>query len=89
MVSEQKTRDRREGFAMERRSDNDAASARKGSRSPPESMEEQRDHDVSVLGSRLEEDFACMSSMASPRVWYIDSGASAHIMGVRECFSSY
>ena len=74
---------------MERRSDSDAASTRKGSRSPPECMEEQRDHDVSVLASRLEEDFACVSSMASPEIWYIDNGASAHMTRVQECFSSY
>ena len=28
-------------------------------------------------------------SMASLEIWYIDSGASAHMMGVRECFSNY
>ena len=48
MVSEQKAKDRRGGSAMELRSDIDTTSARKGSRSPPERMEEQRDHDVSV-----------------------------------------
>ena len=74
---------------MERRSNNDAASTQKGSCSPPKCMEEQKDHDVSVLASRLEEDFACVSNMASLGVWYIDSGASAHMTGVRECFSSY
>ena len=66
MVSEKKASNRRGGSAMERRSNSDAASARKGSRSPPEHMEEQRDHDVSVLASRLEEDFSCVSRMASP-----------------------
>ena len=30
-----------------------------------------------------------MSSTAPPGVWYIDSGASAHMTGVQECFSSY
>ena len=64
----------------------------KGSRSSPKrkgSMKEQMDHDVSVLASRLEEEFACVSSSASLEIWYIDNGASPHMMGVRECFSSY
>ena len=77
---------------MERRSSVAAAATRKGSRSSPEkreSMKEQMDHNVSVLASRLEEEFACVSSSASPEIWYIDSGASTHMMGVRECFSSY
>ena len=52
-------------------------------------MKEQVDHDVFVLASRLEEEFACVSSTASPEVWFIDSGASAHMTGVRECFSDY
>ena len=52
-------------------------------------MTEQMDHDVSVLASRLEEEFACVSSTASSDVYYIDSGASAHMTGVRECFSDY
>ena len=47
------------------------------------------DHDVFVLASKLEEEFACVSSIASLEVWYIDSGASAHMTGVRECFSDY
>ena len=45
-------------------------------------MKEQMDHDVSVLASRLEEEFACVSSTASPEVWYIYSGAFAHMTGV-------
>ena len=44
---------------------------------------------MKVLASRLEEDLACVSSTTPPSVWYIDSGASAHMTGVRECFSSY
>ena len=51
-------------------------------------MEEQMDHDVSVLASRLEEEFACVPSSSSPEIWYIDSGASAHMTSVRECFSN-
>ena len=45
-----------------------AATAQKGSRSSPgggRSTIEQMDHDVSVLASRLEEDFARVSSTAS------------------------
>ena len=42
-----------------------------------------------VLSSRLEEEFACLSSSASTSVWYIDNRASAHMTGVQEYFSSY
>ena len=69
-----------------------AATAQKGSRSSPgreRSMTEQMDHDVSILASRLEEEFACVSSTASSDVWYIYSGASAHMTVVWECFSDY
>ena len=44
---------------------------------------------MTVLASRLEEDLACVSSTTPPSVWYIDNGASAHTIGVQECFSSY
>ena len=47
------------------------------------------DHDVSILASRLEEDFSCVSSTTSSDVWYIDSGASALMTGVWHCFSDY
>ena len=33
--------------------------------------------------------FLNLLSTTPPSVWYIDSGASAHMTGVRECFSSY
>ena len=69
-----------------------AVAAWRGSRNSLErkrSMKEQMDHDVSVLASRLEEEFACLSSTASLEVWYIDNGASAHMTGVWECFSDY
>ena len=42
-----------------------------------------------MLAFILEEDLACVSSMAPPDVWYIDSGSFSHMTGVRECFSSY
>ena len=81
MVSELKAKDRKGGSAMDQKSD-----IRKGSRSPPEHAEMQREHDMKVLASKLEEDLACVSSTTPPNVWYIDSGASAHMTGVRECF---
>ena len=80
MVSEQRDKKRKIGSAMDQR---------KGSRSPPEHAEMQREHDMKVLASILEEDLAYVSSTAPPDVWYIDSGASAHMTRVRECFSSY
>ena len=52
-------------------------------------MTKQMDHDVSVLASKLEEEFACVSSTASYDVWYIDSGASTHMAGVRDYVSDY
>ena len=77
---------------MERRSDVVATATRKGSCSSlekRESMKGYMDHGVFVLASRLEEEFACVSSSASPEIWYIDSGASAHMTKVQECFSNY
>ena len=44
---------------------------------------------VSELSTKLEEEFACLANSASAYFWYIDNGASAHITGVREHFSSY
>ena len=63
--------------------------SQKDSRSPLEHAEMQREHDMKVLASKIEEDLACMSSKTPPSVWYIESGASAHMTGVRKCFSSY
>ena len=48
---------------------------------------QERDFNFSMLASRLEEEVACMTSVASSEVWYIDSGASWHMIGIRECFS--
>ena len=45
--------------------------------------------EASDLSSRLEDKFACLSGSTSQGVWYIDSGASTHMTGVREYFSSY
>ena len=63
MVLEQKAKDRKGGSAMDQRSD-----IRKGSRSPPEHLETQREHGMTLLASRLEEDLACVSSTAPPGV---------------------
>ena len=42
------------------------------------------DFDLSMLASRLEEEVACMTSSASSKVWYIDSGASWHMTRIKE-----
>ena len=91
MVSKLEMSYRNRELASEHKSDIVAAT-RKGSRSSPErkrSMDEHMDHGVSVLASRLEEEFACVSSTASPKFWYNYSGPYAHITGVQECFSNY
>ena len=47
---------------------------------------------VGELFSRMEDEFAliaCMVSSTSQTIWYIDSGASFHMIGVRQYFSSY
>lgn len=41
-------------------------------------MENNRDQNISELASRLEEEFACLSSSTSVEDWHIDSGASAN-----------
>ena len=66
MISEQRSKKKKGGSAMDQR---------KGSRSPPEHAEMQREHNMKVLASKLEEDLACVSSTTPPSVWYIDSGA--------------
>jgi hypothetical protein len=47
--------------------------------------------DMEEFASKFDREFslvACLSTCSSTsRVWYIDSGASAHMSGVRECFS--
>ena len=91
MVSKPKMSNRNRGSTSEHKSDIVAA-AQMGSRSSSErerSTIEQMDHDVSILASRLEEEFSCLSNSASLEIWYIESGASAHMMGARECFSNY
>ena len=41
--------------------------------------------------SKFDKEFSLIASLSScsgtSRVWYIDSGASTHMSGVRECFS--
>lgn len=91
MVSEPEMNNGEEASISERKS-TVAATTQKGSHSSPgggKSMIEQMDHNVSVLASKLEEDFACVSSTMSSDVWYIDSGASAHMTGVRDYFFDY
>lgn len=48
-----------------------------------------RNFNFSMLASKLEEEVACVASSVSIGVWYIDSGASWHMTGIRECFSDY
>ena len=52
-------------------------------------MDRSNIQETSDLSSRLEDKFACLAGSASQGLWYIDSGASAHMTGVREYFSSY
>lgn len=64
------------------------ASTSRDSRGFSEDCTRERDFDFSMLASRLEE-AACMTSAASSKLWYIDSGASWHMTGIRECFLEY
>ena len=47
--------------------------------------------DVEEFASKFDREFSLIEYLSScsstSRVWYIDSGASAHMSGVRECFS--
>ena len=65
------------------------ASMSGGSHKFSEDCTRERGFDFSMLASRLEEEVACMTSVASSEVWYIDSGASWHMTRIRECFSEY
>ena len=42
-----------------------------------------------MQASRFEEEVGCVASSASSGVWYIDSGASWDMTGIRECFLDY
>jgi hypothetical protein len=47
--------------------------------------------EVDEFAARFESEFsfiACLSSSTSSGVWYIDSGVSSHMTGVRDYFSS-
>ena len=92
MVSEQLQISR--GSAVDRKGKSDMNQGKgscnlKDSCSPPKQAETQREHDMKVLASRLEEDLACVLGTTPLDVWYIDSGASVHMTGVQECFLSY
>ena len=88
MVSKQVIRDRKGKSVMGR--DHDAEASTSGdSRRFSKDCTRERDFDFSMLASRLEEEVVCMASAASSEVWYIDSGASWHMMGIKECFSEY
>lgn len=52
-------------------------------------MDRNDSQEASELSSRLEVEFTCLSGSTSSSVWYIDSGASAHMTEVREYFSRY
>ena len=52
-------------------------------------MDRSNIQETSDLSSRLEDEFACLVGSTSHGVWYIDSGALAHMTGAREYISSY
>jgi len=89
MVSKLRLGDRIRESAMNQEHDV-GATTQKDSRSSPGKEESMKnvDHDYSMLASRHEE-VTFLASSASLEVWYIESGASAHMTGIRECFSSY
>lgn len=88
MVSEQRSDNRREKSAMDQEHDAEASTQRDSRKFPKESTRDM-DHNYSMLASRLEEEVACLASSVSSKVWYINSGASWHMTGIRECFSNY
>ncbi len=90
MVSELRSGKRIRESAMSREHDV-GATTQKDSRSSPgkEEIMKNMDHDYSMLASRLEEEVACLASSASLEVWYMDNGASWHMIGIQECFSDY
>ena len=55
----------------------------------PEACTRDMNYNYSMLASKLEEEVTCLASSASSEVWYINSGASWHMTGIRECFSNY
>ena len=85
MVSEQRSGNRIKESVMSREHDA-GATTQKDSRSflgKEGSTKNIMDYDNSVLASRLEEEVACLASSAFSEVWYIDSGASTHMTGIR------
>ena len=81
MISEQVIKDRKGKSVMGRDHDAEASTSGDSHRFPENCT---RDFDFSMLASRMEEEVAGMTSSASSEVWYIDSGASWHMTGIRE-----
>jgi hypothetical protein len=88
MVSKQGIGDRKGKSIMGRDHDVEASTSGDSCRFS-ENCTRDSNFDFSMLASKLEEEVACVTSFASSEVWYIDSGASWHMMGIRECFSEY
>ena len=90
MVSERRSGNKIEESAMSQEHDVGASTQRDPRRYPEkEESTKNMDHDYSMLASRLEEEVARLASYASFDVWYIDSGSSRHMTGIRECFLNY
>lgn len=82
MVSKQRFGNRREKSTMGEEHDVEASTQRDSCKFSEECTRDM-DHDYSMLASRLEEEVACLEGFASSKVWYIDSGASWHMTGIR------
>ena len=77
MVLEQVIRDRKGKSVMGRNHDAEASTS--GDSGKFSDCTRERDFDFSMLTSRLEEEVACMTNVASSEVQYIHSGASWHM----------
>ena len=88
MVLEGVIRDRKGKLVMGRDHDAEASTSGESHRFSKDCTRE-RDFDFSMLASKLEEEVACMTSVALSELWYIDSRALGHITGIRECLSEY
>ncbi len=88
MVSEQRIRDKKGKSILGQDHDAKASTSRDSCRFS-ENCTRDRNFDFSMLSSRLEEEVACITNSTSSKLWYIDSGASWHMTGIRDCFSDY